>query len=102
MVDTRISLPNLPQAACKGLDTAMFFRDATLAKAVCRRCPDQEACLAYALPDSTLYGVWGAHTAEERRRIREARRATTRLCARCGHRRTPCRTCLTTTSREAS
>jgi WhiB family redox-sensing transcriptional regulator len=44
------------------------------AKAVCRRCLVRAECLSYALsdPDALLYGVWGATSAQERRRLRRA------------------------------
>lgn len=45
-----------------------------LAKAVCKRCPVQPECLAYALERGEQWGVWGGTSEEERRSIK--RRAT--------------------------
>src|SRR5512133_461194 len=42
------------------------------AKAVCRVCPAVDACLAYALADRELDGVWGGTTKPERQRMRRA------------------------------
>jgi WhiB family transcriptional regulator, redox-sensing transcriptional regulator len=39
------------------------------AKAICARCPLQDACLAYALQGQETYGIWGGHTERERRRL---------------------------------
>lgn len=70
------------QAACRGLPTELFFpadgddAGAERAKAVCRDCPVRRQCVAYALPDPNLYGVWGASTADQRRnRRRQLRQA---------------------------
>jgi hypothetical protein len=38
------------------------------AKAICRLCPFQQECAAWALEHRQLYGVWGAVDAAERRR----------------------------------
>ena len=38
-------------------------------KAICRRCLVHQECLAYALADQTLVGVWGGTTERERRVI---------------------------------
>jgi WhiB family redox-sensing transcriptional regulator len=40
------------------------------AKAICRGCPSVAECLAYALADPSLVGIWGATTPGERRRMR--------------------------------
>ena len=45
------------------------------AKAICARCPARAACLAYALADSDLRGVWGGVSERERRRMRGTRRS---------------------------
>lgn len=63
------------RAACRGMDTAMFFpegvEDLAPAKAVCATCPVQTECLDTALSNSGLaqYGVWGGKSARARRRI---------------------------------
>jgi WhiB family redox-sensing transcriptional regulator len=62
------------RAACRGSGTAAFFPSpgATLetARALCVRCSVREPCLAYAMADVDLQGVWGGTSARERRRIR--------------------------------
>jgi Transcription factor WhiB len=40
------------------------------AKTICRQCPVQTACLAYALAADEREGIWAATTPDERRRIR--------------------------------
>lgn len=50
---------------------AANLRQINRAKAVCRRCPVRDACLAYAM-EQLPYGVAGGTTAEERRAIRQA------------------------------
>lgn len=51
------------------------------AKAVCRRCPVVEACLAFALDHGYEYGVWGGTSEDERRAMRR-REARTRAKGR--------------------
>jgi len=72
------------QAACLGADPDLFFsegrgahtpRDVRRAKAVCHGCEVREVCLDYALTNGEKFGVWGATTPQERRRIRKGRRA---------------------------
>ncbi len=49
----------------------MFFPanedDAGPAKAICGRCPVRRQCVAYALPDPNLWGIWGASTDDQRK-----------------------------------
>jgi WhiB family transcriptional regulator, redox-sensing transcriptional regulator len=65
------------QAACRGLDTDVFFpltdEEAGEAKAVCATCPVRELCLEYALVTRQDDGVWGGLTETERRRLRRRR-----------------------------
>jgi len=69
-------------AACKGLDTGMFFPvnddAAGAAKAVCAGCPVRDACLDWALTTRQEDGVWGGLTDNERRRLRRRRRDAAR------------------------
>ena len=67
------------RAACRDMDTEVFFPDAEkglippqveMAKAVCARCPVSSDCLTYAERVPELHGVWGGLTADERRRRR--------------------------------
>lgn len=64
-------------AACAGLPTRYFFcddpADTDLSLAVCRACPVQQDCGAYALTIPVIEGVWGGLTEGDRRRIRGCR-----------------------------
>lgn len=69
------------RAACRTEDPELFFPIGTTgpaldqveqAKAVCRRCPVVDACLAWAL-DNHVEGVWGGTTNEERAKMRSPR-----------------------------
>ena len=66
-------------AACTGADTDLFFPGGTTgdallrterAKAICRSCSCQDACLAFAIETNQEFGVWGAASEEDRRRMR--------------------------------
>ena len=72
------------RAACRDEDPELFFPIGTTgsavhqienAKAVCRGCPVEQQCLAWALTTGQDAGIWGGLTADERRglRRREAR-----------------------------
>jgi len=73
------------QAACRGLDTAIFFPssdvEAGAAKAVCATCPVRDSCLEWALGTRQEDGVWGGLTDTERRRLRRRRRDAARRAA---------------------
>jgi WhiB family redox-sensing transcriptional regulator len=69
-------------AACLHADPDLFFpistagpalRQVDEAKRICRACLVRAPCLAWALDQSTILGVWGGTTEEERRAIRAAR-----------------------------
>jgi WhiB family redox-sensing transcriptional regulator len=74
-------------AACRDADPDLFFPIGTTgparrqigeAKRVCRTCPAQTHCLAWALDNRVTDGVWGGTTGEERRAMRSPpRRMTT-------------------------
>lgn len=72
-------LPDLPGALCAQVDPELWFPDkgdpAEKAKAICRRCPEQAACLAWALEAGEAHGVWGGLAPEERAALAQARRA---------------------------
>jgi WhiB family redox-sensing transcriptional regulator len=72
-------------AACRDLDTAVFFPDTeeevAAAKAVCASCPVREACLAFALVTRQDDGVWGGLDENERRRLRRRRQEDARRAA---------------------
>jgi WhiB family transcriptional regulator, redox-sensing transcriptional regulator len=70
----------LSEARCKGEPTGIFFaadnergmklrRKEWRAKQICRSCPVLEACRSYALDAAEPYGIWGALTPSERRRM---------------------------------
>ena len=51
------------------------------AKAVCATCPVADECLTWAIESNQVDGIWGGHTAKERRALRrgwpeEVRRAS--------------------------
>ena len=75
------------KAACHDIDTNTFFpvgltgssiEQTNRAKNICRSCVAQAPCLEFALRTNQDHGVWGAHTEEERRALRRARRAAAR------------------------
>ena len=77
-------------AACRHTDPDLFFPVGTTgpaveqieaAKAVCRRCESQTACLEFALATNQESGVWGATSEEERRKLRKTWLATRRRAA---------------------
>ena len=66
-------------AACRDADPDLFFpvgtagpalRQIEEAKRICRACPAQARCLAWALDHGVGSGVWGGTTQDERRAIR--------------------------------
>ena len=62
------------EAACKGTGVDTFITaqgtPTEPAKAICGRCSVVEPCLRFALADTTLVGVWGGTSTEERRVMR--------------------------------
>ncbi len=71
------------EAACSGIDTALFFpedesdthaRQIADAKLVCASCPVRQACLEFALRTNQPDGIWGGLNETERRRERRRRR----------------------------
>jgi WhiB family redox-sensing transcriptional regulator len=67
-------------AACRGMDSAMFFhpegerdparhRRVQAAAQVCNSCPVREPCRAWAHTTPELYGVWGGEGEDTRRRL---------------------------------
>jgi WhiB family redox-sensing transcriptional regulator len=89
------------EAACTSTDPDLFFptqggdtRSAQLAKAICAECPVLAQCLAYAVEDPSVVGIWGGTTLLDRQRIRRDKGlarvggGTTVRC-RNGHARSP-------------
>jgi WhiB family transcriptional regulator, redox-sensing transcriptional regulator len=69
----------LTRPAEGGADADLFFPVGTIgpalpqideAKRICRACPAQAACLAWAIDHGVTSGVWGGTTEEERRALR--------------------------------
>ncbi len=64
----------MAEAACRemGVDTFVHGRTGNprTPKAVCAGCPVREPCLAFAMADSDLEGVWGGTSTRERRAMR--------------------------------
>jgi WhiB family redox-sensing transcriptional regulator len=77
--------------ACRTQDPELFYPlsyhndqpEVRTAKATCRACPVQQACLTYALdnPGQTIDGIWGGLTPRERSRARNVRDTETRRTA---------------------
>jgi WhiB family redox-sensing transcriptional regulator len=74
------------QAACKGMDTNLFFPDDRtpqnsskydVAKQVCAECPVKEECLTYAIENDIRVGMFGGMSRKQRRveaRMRKIRK----------------------------
>ncbi len=67
-------------AACRDTDPDLFFPVGTTgpaieqianAKAVCRQCESQTACLEFAIATNQDSGIWGGTSEEERRQLRK-------------------------------
>ncbi len=67
-------------AACRDTDPDLFFPVGTTgpaieqidtAKAVCRACDAQGACLEFALATNQDSGIWGGTSEDERRKLRK-------------------------------
>jgi WhiB family redox-sensing transcriptional regulator len=69
--------------SCRGMDPDVFFPDRgeslAPAKAVCGECIVRDECLEYALDHGERFGVWGGTSERERRRLRRARRESTKV-----------------------
>ena len=72
-------------AACRGMDTAIFYhpeheraptrhRREWEAKRICQACPVVGACLAWALETREPYGIWGGTSVEERQAMQSGQR----------------------------
>lgn len=66
-------------AACKDSDTDIFYpgqgASCAPAKAICATCVSRAACLAFALDNCEMFGIWGGLSERQRRRMRHDRRA---------------------------
>lgn len=78
------------QAACRGMDPALFHADhgagsveaVAAAKAVCDTCPSVQPCLVYALSNGEDIGVWGGLSPRQRRAARRML-GRMRVCPEC-------------------
>lgn len=59
-------------AVCQYTDPELFYppegRTGTAARKICRTCPVQAECLAWAIRHSEIEGIWGGLNEDERRR----------------------------------
>jgi len=78
-------------AACRHTNVELYFpagntgeavSQIEAAKAVCRACPVQSACLQFALESNQEAGIWGGKDEEERRKLRRGWRASQRPAMR--------------------
>ena len=67
--------------SCMAVDPEIFFpedyddyRITGKAKSICSSCPLTADCLAYAVKDSSLDGIWGGTTPRERKNMRRRRK----------------------------
>lgn len=65
-------------ANCRGADPDLFFPErgasTRTAKGICRECSVRSECLEFAISSSEKFGIWGALSERERRKIRKERR----------------------------
>lgn len=71
----RIDQPEwFTDGACRNLGPAAFFPEpgqpSTTARRACDRCAVVEQCLAYAIADPNLLGIWGGTNETQRDQIR--------------------------------
>ena len=63
------------QAACTSIGIDVMYatsaQGVAIAKAQCFGCPVRAECLAYALDQNEVFGVWGGTDPEERKQLRE-------------------------------
>ena len=66
--------PWMAEGLCRGQPAEVFFpaKGASLAPAreLCAACPSRAPCLAYAMANPELVGVWAGTSARERRALR--------------------------------
>ena len=64
-------------ANCKGANADLFFPErgasTRAAKAICRECNVRVDCLEFAITTGEKFGIWGAMSERERRRVRKER-----------------------------
>jgi WhiB family redox-sensing transcriptional regulator len=64
-------------ANCKGANADLFFPErgasTRTAKQICRECQVRLECLEFAITTGEKFGIWGAMSERERRRVRRER-----------------------------
>ena len=69
----------IKEAACRGMDTAVFYPQhgesklVKQAKAICRSCPVVLDCAEWAIDHCEMHGIWGGLSHRERQAIRSER-----------------------------
>ncbi|WP_304440510.1 MULTISPECIES: WhiB family transcriptional regulator [unclassified Mycobacterium] len=78
----KVKMPSwVDDAICAQIDPEVFFPETgqhtthRAAKRICRGCPVKQDCLDWALTNGELYGIWGGHSQDERKRLKTRRRA---------------------------
>lgn len=69
-------------AACHSMPRSWWFPDKdsyAQARPICMSCPVREKCLAFALENQILHGMWGGTTERERRRMLRSQRTKGRV-----------------------
>ena len=66
----------MDRARCRGEDRELFFptvgASSAGARVICATCTVRQECLAFALADNELIGVWGGTTTQQRKELRIA------------------------------
>lgn len=75
---------NWKKAACRGVDTELFFDEAMVedARAWCASCPIKIECQADAYARNEKFGVWGGTSEDDRKRL--TRKQDRVKCPGCG------------------
>jgi WhiB family redox-sensing transcriptional regulator len=64
----------MDRAQCRGEDCSLFFPsvglDTVKARVICSICPVREECLAFAVDDVEIVGIWGGTSAKQRQKLR--------------------------------
>lgn len=65
------------RAACRGLPTNEWVREPGREYPegqhdICRACPVRRECLAFAMADQSIFGLWGGTDERARRRMRRS------------------------------
>jgi WhiB family redox-sensing transcriptional regulator len=83
MSQTFPEMPVFEQPLCAEIDQEIYFSEVhnsaanNLAKRLCGRCIDKEACLGWAIKHEE-FGIWGGTTTSERKKLRHSQGITLR------------------------